>query len=212
MKLRKIALALFLGAASMAASAADNSTSKSPDASGSLFFANGTNTDHNNYDAFRIARPKLGEAVSGTTMVKAVLRVGDGIKPESLRVKLNGKNVTSHFQRGECEKNACKWTAELTKANRLLTGQNQLIALARNSRRNIELARVTFSYFPGVTSGATYYTPAAVGISLNAGGAQPWVSLTTGTPANLQDNLNGDGVQFPYRDAIFPAATDTPCT
>ena len=109
-------------------------------------------------------------------------------------------------------KNACKWTAELTKANRLLTGQNQLIALARNSRRNIELARVTFSYSPGVTSGASYYTPDAVGISLNAGGAQPWVSLTTGTPANLQDNLNGDGVQFPYRDATFPAATDTPCT
>ena len=54
MKLRKIALALFLGAASMAASAADNSTSKSPDASGSLFFANATTTDHNNYDAFRI--------------------------------------------------------------------------------------------------------------------------------------------------------------
>ncbi|MGA7559847.1 MAG: hypothetical protein WBW12_13075, partial [Terriglobales bacterium] len=212
MKLHKIALALFLGAASMAASAADNSTSQSPDASGSLSSAYTTTKDHDDSDVFRIVTPYLGEGVSDMTTVKAVLRVGAGILPDSLRVKLNGKNVTSHFQWGECEKNACKWTAELTKANHLLTGQNQLIALARNSRRNIELARVTFSYTPGVTSGATYYTPAAVGISLNAGGAQPWVSLTTGTPANLQDNLNGDGVQFPYRDATFPAATDTPCT
>ncbi|MGB9238023.1 MAG: hypothetical protein WCC19_04310, partial [Terriglobales bacterium] len=178
MKLHKIALAVFLGAASVAASAADNSTSQSPDASGSLSSANTTTKDRNDSDVFRIVTPYLGEGVRDTTTVQAVLVVGDGILPESLRVKLNGKNVTSHFQQGACEKNACKWTAELTKANRLLTGQNQLIALARSSRRNIELARVTFSYFPGVTSGATYYTPAAVGISLNAGGAQPWVSLT----------------------------------
>jgi hypothetical protein len=208
MKLSNFAFAVLLGAASIGASAADNSTS---DRSASLSSANTITKDHHGYDVFRIVKPYLGEGVNDTTTVKAVLRVGDGILPESLRVKLNGKNVTSHFQRGECEKNACKWTAELTKANRLLTGQNQLIALARNSRRNIELARLTFSYSPGVTSGASYYTPDAVGISLNAGGAQPWVSLTTGTPANLQDNLNGDGVQFPYRDATFPAATDTPC-
>ncbi|MGA9738714.1 MAG: hypothetical protein WBQ35_22255, partial [Candidatus Sulfotelmatobacter sp.] len=209
MKLSNFAFAVLLGAASIGASAADNSIS---DRSASLSSANRTTKGHDESDVFRIVKPHLGEGVSDTTTVKAVLRVGDGILPESLRVKLNGKNVTSHFQRGECEKNACKWTADLTKANRLLTGQNQLIALARNSRRNIELARVTFSYSPGVTSGASYYTPDAVGISLTAGGAQPWVSVTTGTPANLQDNLNVDGVQFPYRDATFPAATDTPCT
>ena len=44
---------------------------------------------------------------------------------------------------------ACRWTVELTKADRLLSGQNQLIAFARNSRRNIKLARVTFSYYHG---------------------------------------------------------------
>ena len=38
MNLHKIALALFFGAASMAASAADNSTSQSPDALGQLIF------------------------------------------------------------------------------------------------------------------------------------------------------------------------------
>ncbi|MGB0033517.1 MAG: hypothetical protein WBP77_20180, partial [Candidatus Sulfotelmatobacter sp.] len=150
MKLSNFAFAVLLGAASIGASAADNSTS---DRSASLSSANTITKDHHGYDVFRIVKPCLGEGVNDTTTVKAVLRVGDGILPESLRVKLNGKNVTSHFQRGECEKNACKWTAELTKANRLLTGQNQLIALARNSRRNIELARLTFSYSPGVTSG-----------------------------------------------------------
>ena len=161
MKLSKFAFAVLLGAASIGASAAGNSIS---DQSASLSSANRTTTD-----VFRIVTPYLGEGVSDTTTVKAVLRVGVGILPGSLRVKLNGKNVTSQFQRGECGKNACKWTAELTKANHLLTGQNQLIALARNSRHNIELARVTFSYSPGVSSGASYYTPDAVGISLNAG-------------------------------------------
>jgi hypothetical protein len=142
MKLSNFAFAVLLGAASIGASAADNSIS---DRSASLSSANLTTKGHDDSDVFRIVKPHLGEGVSDTTTVKAVLRVGDGIKPESLRVKLNGKNVTSRFQQGECEKNTCKWTAELTKATRLRTGQNQLIAIARNSRRNIELARVTFS-------------------------------------------------------------------
>ena len=54
--------------------------------------------------------------------------------------------------------------------------------------------------------------PSTVGLSLNAGGAQPWVSLTTGTPANLQDNLNPISYSLPFRDATFPTAKDTACT
>ena len=36
--------------------------------------------------------------------------------------------------------------------------------------------------------------------------------MTTGTPANLQDNLDPTQYSLPYRDTTFPTANDTPCT
>ena len=210
MKLHKIALAVFLGAASMAASAADNATSQSPNASGSLSLAN----NRKEHESLRIVEPKAGELIADTTTVKAEISVGDGIRPKSLRIKLNGKNITRHAKQEDCGPHACRWTVELAKADRLLSGQNQLVVFARGAHDSIKVTSTKFGYYYGLGAGENQpnYVPSTVGLSLNAGGAQPWVSLTTGTPANLQDNLNPISYSLPFRDATFPTAKDTACT
>ena len=210
MKLHKIALAVFLGAASMAASAADNTTSQSPVASDTL----PSDRTAKKHESLEIIRPKLGATITDTTTPKAVLRVGDGIRPKSLRITLNGKNVSSHLQKEGCTENACRWTVELTKADRLLAGQNQLVATARGSDNSIELARTNFDYDYGLQAGQyqSKWTPSTMGLNLTSGGAQPWVSVTTGTPASLQDNSDQTQYSLPYPDATFPTASDTACT
>jgi hypothetical protein len=213
MKLHKIALAVFLGAASMAAFAADNSTSQSPKGPGSSTLAD-TRTNQDDSDALRILRPRFGETVMGTKTVQAVLRVGDGIHPESLRITLNGKNVTRHLHKEECTKGACKWTMELTKGDRLRSGTNEIRAAARGHKDGIELARVSFDYYYGLGAGQNQpnYVPPSVGLSLTSGGAQPWVTLTTGTPAGLQDSLDPTQYSLPYPDTTFPTGGKTPCS
>ena len=194
MKLHKIALAILLGAASMAASADEDlgSPNTSIDSSSSIDGA----TKKGNPDSLQILRPRFGETMRGTKTVQAVLRVGDGIHPESLRITLNGKNVTRHLHKEECTKNACKWTMELTKGDRLRSGTNEIRAAGRGHKDGIELARVSFDYYYGLGAGQNQpnYVPPSVGLSLTPGGAQPWVTLTTGTPAGLQDNLDPTAV------------------
>ena len=194
----------------MAASAADNSTSQSPDASGSLSLAN----SRKEHESLRIVEPKTGTLIAGKTTVKAEVSVGDGIRPKSLRIKLNGKNITRHAKQEDCGPQACRWTVELTKADRLLSGQNQLVAFARGADDSIKVTSAKFGYYYGLRAGENQpnYVPSTVGLSLNAGGAQPWVTMTTGTPANLQDNLDPTSYSLPYRDATFPTAKDTECT
>ena len=135
MKLNKIALAVFLGAASMAASAADNTTTKKES------------------ESLRIVEPKANKIISDETTVKAVVSVGNGIRPKSLRITLNGKNVTRHAQEEDCGPQACRWTVELTKADRLLSGQNQLVASARGSHDSIKVTSAKFGYYYGLQAG-----------------------------------------------------------
>jgi hypothetical protein len=210
MKLHKFALAIFLGAASIAASADDSTISQSPDTSGGLSSAHNAKRRS---DALRIVEPKYGNIVTGTTTVKAVVRVGNGIRPKSLRITLNGKNVTRRAQEENCGPDACRWTAELSKADRLLSGANQLVAFARTSENSIMMSRTNFDYDSGLGAGENkpQWLAPSVGLSLNSGGAQPWVTLTTGWPANMQDSLDPTENSLPYRDTTFPTANDTPC-
>jgi len=195
----------------MAASAADNTTSQSPVAPGGLSSAHNANKRS---DALQIVEPKYGNIITDKTTVKAVVRVGDGIRPKSLRITLNGTNVTRHAQEENCAHDACQWTVELSKRDRLLSGANQLVAFARGSDNSIKIERAEFFYDYGL--GAEQNKPQweapSLGLSLNPGGAQPWVTLTTGWPANMQDNLDPTQYSLPYRDMTFPMANDTPCT
>ena len=142
------------------------------------------------------------------------MRVGNGIRPKSLRITLNGKNVTRHAEEENCGHDACLWTVELSKADRLLSGANRLVAFARTSDNSIKIERAEFFYDYGL--GAEQNKPQweapSLGLSLNPGGAQPWVTLTTGWPANMQDNLDPTQYSLPYRDTTFPSSGETPCT
>jgi len=211
MKLHKIALGIFLGAASMAASAADNTTSESPVAPGSLSSAHNANKRS---DALQIVEPKYGNIITDKTTVKAVVRVGNGIRPKSLRITLNGTNVTRHAQEENCAHDACQWTVELSKRDRLLSGANRLVAFARGSDNSIKIERAEFFYDYGLGAGQNkpQWEAPSLGLSLNPGGAQPWVTLTTGWPANMQDNLDPTQYSLPYRDMTFPSSGETPCT
>lgn len=198
MKLHKFALAVFLGAASMAASA----TNATPNDKGK--------PGH----PLQILTPKFGQNITGTnTAVRAVLRAGE-IRPDSLRLALNGRNVTRLLRKGECQDDACKWTVELTKADGLHAGRNRLVAHARGPAGSLEMQRVNFQYYYGLQGGQDlpYYLPSTVGLSLNPGGAQPWVTLTTGTPSNLQDNADRTQYSLPQPDTTFPMTTQMPCT
>ena len=158
--------------------------------------------------------PKFGQNITGTnTAVKAVLRAGE-IRPESLRLALNGRNVTRLLRKGECQDDACKWTVELTKADGLHAGRNRLVALARGPAGTLEMQRVNSSVLlrSAGRPGSTHYLPSTVGLSLNPGGAQPWVTLTTGTPSNLQDNADRTQYSLPQPDTTFPMTTQMPCT
>lgn len=214
MKLPKIAFAMLLGAASMAAFAAASTTSQAASDSGSLASTDRTAQDQNRSGLLDILEPQVGATVTDTTTVKAVLMVGDSIRNKTLRVTLNGKDVRSRAQQGECRQHACKWTLELSKANGLHDGRNQLRAGARGANGGIQLADTQFDYDYGLGAGQNQpnYLPSTVGLSLKSGGAQPWVTLTTGTPASLQDNSDTTQYSLPYPDTTFPTAKDTPCT
>jgi len=213
MKLHRIALVVLFGAAAMAA-AADNSNLRRPVDSDGRFSPLGATATSNRdaSQAVKIVQPAFGETMSGTNTVQAVLRVGIGIRPESLRITLNGKDVTRRAHRDECQRNACKWSVELTKWTRLRAGQNQLKVTARDSKNSIHLARARFDYQEGLGAAPTSYLPPSVGLSLKSGGAQPWVSLTTGTPASLQDNLDPTQYSLPSPDTTFPTASQSACT
>jgi len=197
MKLHKIALAVFLGAASMAASAADNTT-----------------TEKESPQWLRILRPKVGEVISGKTTVNALLNMGDAIPRKSLRVTLNGKDLTSGLRRGVCERAACYWTVELTGDVGLRDGDNRLLAFALTPDHSTKTAQTDFNYDYGLQGGQNLpnWISPSVGLSLNPGGAQPWVTLTTGFPAGVQDNLDPTQYRLPSRDTTFPTANETACT
>ena len=156
-------------------------------------------------NAFAIESPKFGQLINGSTATVS-LKIGHQIERKTLRVVLNGKDITSRFSRD-------RDSAVLTSAQ-LRTGNNRLVASVRGAHREWKVKRVKFDYYAGLQSGEpiAYYPPTTVGLSLNSGGAQPWVTLTTGTPASLQDNIDRTQYALPYPDATFPSSKDTPCT
>src|SRR5262249_39550544 len=52
----------------------------------------------------------------------------------------------------------------------------------------------------------------AVGLNVTPGGGLPWVTVTTGTPSTLQDNIDQMTYSLPYPDTTFPVSSDPSCT
>ena len=123
--------------------------------------------------------------------------------------------MTSRFSSGRHdEEEDGTVSATLTTSNGLRKGANLLRVGIVGRDKHLEVRRVKFDYYFGLGAGQNLpnYLPSTVGFSLKSGGAQPWVSMTTGTPAGLQDNSDQTQFSLPYQDMTFPTANDTPCT
>ncbi|HEX4168211.1 MAG TPA: hypothetical protein VHZ55_22315 [Bryobacteraceae bacterium] len=160
-----------------------------------------------------ITSPKFGQSVTGSS-VNVSLTLSRSIDEQSLRIRLNGKDITDRFSRGTCRPSGCNEDANLTTVDGLRAGENALRASARGFDRHIEFKRVRFDYNQGLLGDGTQtpYLPSAVGFSLSPAGAQPWITLTTGTPASPQDPIDRTQNSVPYPDTTFPLSTDTSCS
>ena len=140
--------------------------------------------------------------------------MGSNLDRNSVRVRLNGKDITNDFRPGTAVAAGQTEGASLTISDGLRAGSNRIVATARGYDRHIEARRVKFDYYSGLHDGQTlpHWLPSAVGLNLTPGGAQPWVTMTTGTPAGLQDNSDQTVYSLPYPDSTFPTTNDTPCT
>ncbi len=147
-------------------------------------------------NAFAIVSPKFDQLISGSTATVS-LKIGRQIERKTLRVVLNGKDITSRFSRG-------RDSAVLTSAQ-LRTGNNHQVAGGRGAHKEWKVKRLKFDYHAG-ESGETiaYYPSTTVGLSPNPGGAQPRVTLTAGTPASLQNTLTEPSMHSPTPTPHFP--------
>ena len=159
-----------------------------------------------------INSPKLGQTFSGKT-VPVTVTLQPTLNRETFRVRLNGKNVTDKFSPGNDRRSSWEEVAELSAKDGLRPGKNTLHVSAYSYEKRIELERVSFDFTSGLgDTTAGPYVPPTVGLTVNPGGTQPWVTLTTGTPASLQDNIDTTQYSVPYRDSTFPLSTDASCS
>ena len=93
-----------------------------------------------------------------------------------------------------CGRAACYWTVELTgDVGAPLSGDESAAWRSPvTPDHSTKTAQTDFNYDYGLQGGQNLpnWISPSVGLSLNPGGAQPWVTLTTGFPAGVQDNLD----------------------
>jgi hypothetical protein len=196
---------LLLAAASLAASSQNLSAQN-------LAQANPLN-EKNPTSPFKIIRPYLGEEFTQKN-IGAIFSVANDLDAATLKVFLNGKNITTQVHQDHCLSNACEYKVLLTAANGLRDGENSLTATVHGHDRHVELRRVKFDKLSSSLQGTSKpnVLPPAVGLDLNSGGALPWVTITTGTPSSLQDDTDQTTYALPYPDTTFPTSSDPSCT
>lgn len=164
-----------------------------------------------------ITSPTAGQTFTGDT-VNVTVWVGRRLDTQSFRVRLNGRNITAKFTITGCSANSCERQATLQKSDGLRAGENRLRAGAVafvGAQKKIETKRVRFTYsqqLPGAPQEISKYLPSAIGLLLYTLNDDDWVTLTTGTPANLVDNIDTTKYSVPYRDIAYPSAGDLPCS
>jgi hypothetical protein len=167
---------------------------------------------HDKDQPLAINSPKWGQTFSGKS-VPVTVTLQRTLNRDTFRVRLNGKNVTAKFSRGNDNRSSWEEVARLSAKDGLRPGKNTLHVSAYSFEKRIELERVSFDFTSGLgDTTAGPYVPPTVGLRVNPGGGQPWVTLMTGTPAGLQDNIDTTQYSVPYRDSTFPLSTDAPCS
>lgn len=192
----------------------------------------GMNSDSKNHHRdqrplLQITSPRNGAVATGNS-VKITLDVAKNTRTTSLTLTLNGKDISSKLSVRSCDSDSCKEAAILDAQDGLADGNNLLRATVEGKKNGaFDTVKSQFHYHQGGVLGAVqgvnveYYTPASVGITTtpNGGAGGTWVTITTGTPAGVNDLVqnypslpgsedpNNPGVYYtelPYPDVRLP--------
>jgi hypothetical protein len=150
-----------------------------------------------------ITSPKFGSAVSGS-MVKISLQVSRQFNPASAKTKLNGKDVSSQVLLTVCNSDYCTLKGNVMEQDGLRSGENRLSVTVKDwDGKGGDLRTTKFHYHSSLLggvdgSGPDYYEPDTVGISTDINANTGWVTITTGTTANVDDPVSS-----------FPPLTDS---
>lgn len=169
----------------------------------------------------KITAPAFGATEAGEN-IRIALQLDRKQDRSRLVVKLNGNNITSRLEASSCNQNSCSISGSVDLSDGLQRGENFLSASVRETANAPgESRRSTFDYQDGVEAGlgnsTVNYEPVSVGIeTVNPGGGNPWIQITTGRTMNVIDPVNSfpalpnanNTVSIPYPDAQF----GTTCT
>ncbi len=159
---------------------------------------------------------KFGQVVRTKTIAVSV-GVGKKIDGRTLRITLNGKDMMSRVEKGPCSETDCEMKVTLRPQEGLMQGWNRFRASALQYDKQIETTNVRFDYSTSALLGIAdadqpQYLPMAVGFTLNAGGAMPWATVSTGYPAGVTDPIDRTLYSTPYPNTSLPATGQTSCS
>jgi hypothetical protein len=167
-----------------------------------------------------ISKPANGAIVTGDK-VRVSVELGRKEDRKTLRVTLNGHDITSQLSQDSCKDQFCKLTGKVDAENGLTVGSNMLRATVIGDRRNAgvvanEASRFTYhdpSQLQGGTGVATeYYEPVSVGIKTtpNGGNGSTWVAINTGNAAGVNDPVQNYPALPGSQDPTDPAYPNSP--
>jgi len=142
----------------------------------------------------RIVSPERG-TVTGADSVKVKIELGPDADAASLKVTLNGKNITSQLSSGSCADGVCTETATVDSQDGLSDGSNVVRASVEGGRHGLIDVRSSRFYLASHPLGDTpgvqvaYYTPTSIGFRTFPAGGNGNTSLmiTTGYKDQVSD-------------------------
>jgi hypothetical protein len=160
-----------------------------------------------------INAPRFGGAYS-RRRVTVKIHVGRHENSATLKVKLNGYDISDRLHSTFCSHEGCEFEGELSLQHGLKTGQNLISARVNGWKdEGGDSQRVIFDYQTGkgLEDGQNtiqYYEPASIGMSTvgNGGNGTAWINLTTGNKAGVTDTAlqnipGGSTISVAYPDA-----------
>lgn len=131
--------------------------------------------------AISVLSPRTGELVS-TATAPVTLLLDPSVNVSTFKARLNDKAVTSKFLRsGHCRADGCPYTATLSSADGLRTGQNMFWVQAVNSSGNTDALHMRFDWRYGLQLGDTdpVLTPLQGFTTIGPGGGSPngWIQI-----------------------------------
>lgn len=184
----------------------------SPDATGGKLRAKPPSSHKPYAPHLAFTSPTFGATTSGPR-VKIALQLSGGEDSSTLKVKLNGHDISSRFHSDSCTGGSCSMSAEVAIQDGLRQGENRLLGMVhghRNSGAGEETLRFAYRQTLSDSGNIEQYLPPAIGFTtVNAGGGSPWIQITTGTPPTLNDPLDPTANSLPYPDTTFATTCES---